>query len=267
MKPLAFVALILTSLYVSDTHTQAQETAGDRGLQIAQEAEARSSGFRDSDVNLTMILRNSNGDTAERSMRQRVLEVPDTGRGDWSLVTFAKPRDIAGTAFLTYTNILEPDDQWLFLPALRRVKRISSANKSGPFVGSEFAYEDLASTEIAKFSHTWLRDETCGDLECHVIERLPRYENSGYTRQVVWYDTIELREIRIDYYDRKNELLKTLNLFEFHQYLDRYWRAHRLEMINHQTGKSTTLSVNRDYAIKTGLADNIFMPGALPRLR
>ena len=89
---------------------------------------------------------------------------------------------MAGTALLSHTKILAADDQWLFLPALQLVKRISSANKSGPFVGSEFAYEDLASQELDKYDYRFLGEQPCGDLTCYVVERVPAYENSGYTK-------------------------------------------------------------------------------------
>ena len=83
-----------------------------------------------------MVLRNRNGDESVGKLRRQALEVDEPGLGDRSLITFDAPRDVAGTSLLSHTKILDPDDQWLFLPALKRVKRISSANKSGPFVGS-----------------------------------------------------------------------------------------------------------------------------------
>ena len=126
-----------------------------------------------------MTLRNKHGETSSRDLSLRTLEVNKPGLGDRSLTVFHKPRDIEGTAFLSHTKILDPDDQWLFLPALKRVKRISSRNKSGPFVGSEFAYEDLVSQEVERYTYKWLRDEACGALTCHVTERYPVYAHSG----------------------------------------------------------------------------------------
>ncbi len=95
------------------------------------------------------------------------------------------------------------------LPALKRVKRISSRNKSGPFMGSEFAFEDLGSQEVAKYTYKWLHDEEYNSLDCFVLERRPAYEHSGYTRQEVWVDKAEYRIQKVKYYDRKNSLLKT----------------------------------------------------------
>ncbi len=146
------------------------------------------------------------------------------------------------------------------------MKRISSANNSGPFMGSEFSYEDLLSFAVARYTYNWLRDEACGKLKCFVMEEFPVYRNSGYTRLVVWIDQAEYRVMRVDYYDRKKSLLKTLIYSGHKQYLGKFWRAQRMEMKNHQTGKSTVLNFT-DYAFKTGLNKNLFTTGRLKRIR
>lgn len=244
----------------------ASETAEEKGRWIAEQTDARDLGWGDSAVQLTMTLRNREGESAVRKLSLASLEVADPKLGDRSLTLFAEPRDIEGTAFLSHTRILDPDDQWLYLPALKRVKRISSQNKSGPFVGSEFAYEDLVSQEVERYTYKYLRDEPCGQLTCYVTERYPVYEHSGYTRQVVWVDHADFQPRKIEFYDRKSELLKTLQLLEYRQYLGTYWRAHRLEMENRQTGKSTTLTFS-DYGFKVGLGAGDFEKGRLERLR
>ena len=242
------------------------ETPEEKGLAIIQEADRRDLGFGDSTSVLKMILANRQGETSERELRIRVLEVPDPNEGDWSLVIFDTPRDVRGTAFLTYTHITEPDDQWLYLPSLKRVKRISSKNKSGPFMGSEFAYEDMASQEVGKYTYKYLRDETINGVDCFVIERYPAYKHSGYTRQVGWINKAEYRPEKIVFYDRKNSLLKTLVYSGYNKYLDQFWRADVLTMENHQTGKSTVLSWN-DYQFKTGLEDKDFSRNSLKRAK
>ena len=100
----------------------------------------------------------------------------------------------------------------LYLPALKRVKRISSSNRSGSFMGSEFAYEDMSAQEVERFTYRYLRDEPCGDLTCTVSERIPVDRKSGYRRQLVWHDRDELRVRKVEYYDRKDAHLKTLTL-------------------------------------------------------
>jgi len=255
-----FTALLIAVLPLS----VAAESAEEKGLAIVQEADKRDLGWVDSKAELKMILRNKQGQESERSIRINNLEVH--GDGHKSLSVFDSPKDIKGTTFLSYTHSTTPDEQWLYLPALKRVKRIASANKSGPFVGSEFAFEDLASQEVDKYTYKWLRDEPLDGRDCFVIEAYPVYENSGYTRQVVWIDKEMHRAIRIDYFDRKNAPLKTLIASEWSQYLDQYWRPGTMNMVNHQTGKSTQLSWN-NYQFKTGLDDRDFDRNTLKRTR
>ncbi len=240
------------------------ETPEEKGMTIAVAADKRDTGFIDQVADMIMILRNRKGQESTRYIRTRTLEVE--GDGDKFLSIFDKPADVKNTAMLTYSHGLKPDDQWLYLPALKRVKRINSRNKSGPFMGSEFAFEDLGSQEVEKYSYKYLRDEPCGEWECYVIERYPEYEYSGYTRQVGWIDKAEYRTVKVEFYDRKDALLKTLTYSGYQEYLDYYWRPNEMFMQNHQTGKSTLLKWS-NYQFKTAVADRDFNPNALPRLR
>ena len=240
------------------------ETAEEKGLAIAVEADKRDEGFGDSTANMTMELRNKQGDSSIRYIRIKTLEI--IGDGDKSMSIFDEPADVKGTAFLTFSHAVKPDEQWLYLPALKRVKRINSKNKSGPFMGSEFAYEDIASQEVEKYTYKYLRDETLDGVDCFVVERYPAYAHSGYTRQVVWINKAEYRPEKVVFYDRKNTLLKTLTYDGYRQYLDKFWRADDMFMENHQTGKSTKLTWS-DYQFKTGLKDRDFNKNSLKRAR
>ena len=235
-----------------------------RGLEIATEADRRDTGFVDSTAQMVMELKNKQGQSSSRQVRSKILEV--TGDGDKSLSIFDTPKDIKGTASLNYSHSLKPDEQWLYLPALKRVKRISSKNKSGPFMGSEFAYEDISSQEIEKYTYKYIKDETLNGINCFVVERYPAYKHSGYTRQVAWINKQEYRAEKIDFYDRKNTLLKTLTYTGYQQYLQKFWRADVMHMVNHQTGKSTTLSWS-NYQFKTGLTDKDFNRNSLKRAK
>ncbi|MCR4346083.1 MAG: outer membrane lipoprotein-sorting protein [Sulfuricaulis sp.] len=240
------------------------ETPEEKGLAIAREADRRDAGFGDLTAHMEMILRNRQGEESVRRLRISTLEVK--GDGDKGLSVFDEPADVKGTALLTFTHKVGEDDQWLFLPALKRVKRIASANKSGPFMGSEFAYEDVASQEVEKYSYKYLRDETHEGKPCFVIERTPVDKHSGYTRQQVWIDQAEYRPWKIDFYDRKDSLLKTLVWRGYRQYLGKYWRADEMFMQNHQNGKSTLLKW-RDYKFRAGLKDADFNESSLKRAR
>lgn len=240
------------------------ETPEEKGLAIAREADRLDTGWVDHSADLEMILSNKRGQESTRALRITTKEVK--GDGDKSLTIFGTPRDIKGTAFLSYTHALKPDDQWLYLPALKRVKRIASANKSGPFVGSEFAYEDLTSQEVAKYQYKWLRDEPYNGRQAFVVEQYPAYEHSGYTRRVVWIDQAIYQPLKIDFFDRKDALLKTLTFLDYQLYLDRYWRPDRMDMVNHLTGKRTVL-LWKNYRFRRGLSDRAFDRNSLKRAR
>jgi len=259
---LATVALLASSVFIN---TAFAETPAEKGLRIANEADASDAGFADFTANMVMTLKNRAGKTSKRIIRIKTLEGKNDG--DKSLSLFDQPADVKGTAMLTFSHGLKADDQWLYLPALKRVKRINSRNKSGPFMGSEFAFEDISSQEVEKYKYNYLREEACGEgnkWKCHVIERVPAYKYSGYTKQVAWIDTKEYRPTKIMFYDRKNALLKTLVQTGHKEYAAKHWRPALMNMQNHQSGKSTTLQYT-NYKFKTGLSQRDFNKKSLAR--
>ena len=255
---------IITAGLLFSGHSAIAQTPEEKGLEIAQKTKNRDLGWGDSKSTLKMILRNAAGQESVREIRTKTLEVDNDG--DKSLNIFDHPRDVKGTAFLSFSHPVGADDQWLYLPALKRVKRIASRNKSGPFMGSEFAYEDLASFEVEKYTYKFLREEPCDGGTCFVVEQYPVDKYSGYTRQVAWIDNQEYRNWKTEFYDRRNSLLKTLTVTGYKQYLDKYWRATGMKMINHQSKKETELAWN-DYEFKTGLTDADFNQNTLKRAK
>ncbi len=254
---------LLASLTLLPLELPAQ-TPEEKGLAIAMEADKRDTGWGDIKTELFMVLRNRQGQESKRRMRSKILEVD--GDGDKSLIVFDHPRDIKNTAFLSYTHALKADDQWLYLPALKRVKRISSNNKSGPFMGSEFAYEDISSQEVEKYTYKFIKDDKVNGRDAFVIERYPVYKHSGYTRTVVWVDKEMYQALKTVFYDRKDSLLKELVLNDYKQYLGKYWRPSKMTMVNKQNGKSTDLEY-KGYEFNTGLKDSDFNRNTLKRTR
>lgn len=261
-KLLSFLLLLPSFVFAQDVALPGDPA--EKGLEIAREADRRDTGWLNQTANMTMVLKNRTGKESSRAMRLKTLEVD--GDGDKSLTIFDEPRDVEGTAFLSYTHALVADEQWLYLPALKRVKRISSSNKSGPFMGSEFAYEDISSQEVEKYSYLWLRDELLDGRDTYVIERIPQYEHSGYTKQIVWIDKEMFQPLKVEFYDRKQALLKTLIADDYQQYLDQYWRTSRMHMVNHLTGKETTLTWT-GYQFQTDLNERDFDQNSLQRAR
>jgi hypothetical protein len=236
-----------------------------QGLAIFLEKDRRESGYVDLRVGLEMILRDRSGTESRRELAISQLEMPDAG--DRLLVVFDTPKPIRGTALLSYSYPDAPDDQWLYLPAQRRVKKIASRNKSGPFLSSEFAFEDLTLQDVAKFRYRLLGQETCATGSCFRVERSPLDEFSGYSRQEVLLDQDTLRVERIDYYDRHGRPLKVLVNDEWQLHQERFWKPHRMFMENLQTGKTTELFW-RDYTFDNGLLpERDFSTNSLMRAR
>ncbi len=262
MRFVSILFLLFPFFVVADSLAQSPE---EKGLAIAKKADARDNGFADFTADMEMILRNRHGQESIRKIRIRTLEVKDDG--DKSLTIFDSPRDVKGTALLTFTHKVGDDDQWLYLPALKRVKRIASRNKSGSFMGSEFAYEDIASQEVEKYTYKYLEDVVYEGHDCTRVESYPvDAANSGYTRMVSWRDKDEYRLWKVEYYDRKSSHLKTLTFDQYNKYLDRYWRPHLMHMVNHQNGKSTELRWH-NFKFATGLKDSDFNKNSLKRVK
>ncbi|MBL4802025.1 MAG: outer membrane lipoprotein-sorting protein [Emcibacter sp.] len=253
-------SLLIVSSFILDVALA--ETPEEKGHAIAEEAKQRDAGFQDTVAVLDMILSNRQGKKSHRKLKIKTFEVLDNSVGDKSLVIFDSPRDVKGTAFLTHSKILDPDDQWIYLPALGRIKRISSSNKSGPFMGSEFSYEDMSSREVGKYHYKWLRDEPCGALTCFVVESYPQYSKSGYTKLTSWIDTQDYRTMKTEFYNRRGALFKVLKFSDYKIYLNKYWRPGKLFMENIMTGKKTWLIWSR-FDFRTGLKENDFSRGRL----
>jgi len=265
MKQLSTTAVfLLAALLQAVSASAVAMTPEERGLQLAQQVDARNNGFGDSIVDLTMTLKNEAGDTTVRTLSMKRLEVANDG--DRTITLFDSPRDVKGTALLTWSHTLDDDEQWLYLPSISRVKRISSKNKSGPFMGSEYAFEDLSSPEVDKFTYYYLKEDTLNGVDVHVSQRTPTYRNSGYSRQVVWIDRANLNMLKTEYYDRGNNLLKTLVASEHRQYPNGQWRAHKFVMTNHQNNKESTLTW-QNYTFNNRLAASQFTKNRIKRAR
>jgi len=260
-KPI--LKLMVLTIIVSPSALYAQSSQ-ERGLEIAKKIKARDIGWGNSQSEMVMTLRNSKGREVVRKMRNKSLEVE--GDGDKILTIFDTPLDVKGTSFLSFSHIDNDDDQWIFLPAIKRVKRIASRNKSGPFLGSEFSFEDLSSFEIEKFSFNYLRDEIVDGQAMVLIEMDAVDDYSGYSRTIAWVDIKHYRTHKLEYYDRRDTHLKTLSISGYKLYKDKYWRASRQSMVNHKTGKSTDIEI-KNLEFDVGLSDADFNERRLNRVR
>ncbi|QKF82727.1 outer membrane lipoprotein-sorting protein [Halarcobacter ebronensis] len=217
-------------------------------FEIATKVKENSDGYGSSKSMMEMLLIDQAKNESSRVMESFSLENTkhDDDNGDKSLMEFQTPLDVKGTKFLTHEKIDKNNNQWLYLPALKRIKRITSKNKSGSFMGSEFSYEDISSREPNKYDYSKNFEEVALDgIECYKYERYPKDQDSGYTKQEVWVDKDRFIVLKIDFYDRKKELLKTAT-YSGYKKIGKTYRVSNIFMQNHQNFKSTKLNYLKD---------------------
>jgi len=204
-------------------------------IELAKKYDKLTSGFKSSIANMSMILINEANQKIERKLIIKTLE--DKNDEDKTLLIFLSPADIKNTKLLTYNHLHKSDSQWIYLPALKRIKRISSSNKSGSFMGSEFSYEDIANNNYKKYNYNGTLKQ---QNNFFITTRIPKDKNSGYSKQIVYQDKESFLVKKIEYFDRKHELLK-IALFDKFEKIKGIWSIKQITMSNIQTGKKTIL--------------------------
>ena len=223
--------------------------------EVAKKSEDVMSGFKDSIAQMQMTLINAAGQKKTRTMKMQVLEGEVE---DKSLMEFLTPADVKGTKFLSYEHVDKDDDQWLYLPALKRVKRIASKNKSGSFMGSEFSYEDLSAFNVKKYIYEEgeAKSMTLDGRVIYKSSSKPLSKYSGYTKLISYIDAKTFLIQKIEYYDRKNELLK-VSTFDAYKKYGSLYRIGKITMKNLQNDKSTILVWSNE-TINNGLKEKDF---------
>jgi len=223
---------------VPKTPSFSQADAVKKGAAIARHAENYDSGWVDFYSKAKMSLYDARGDKVTRQVIQAILE---GRRGDKSMVRFMAPADIRGVSALTHEKVGGTDDNWLYLPASRRVRRISGANRTGSFQGTEFTYEDLSALSVERYKWKFLKSDKVHGAAVHVVEAKPNYRDTGYSKLIAFINKKNFRPEKIDYYDKAGRKLKTLENSKFQQFHGRFWRPMKQEMSNHQTKKRTVI--------------------------
>lgn len=217
----------------------------------------------------TMILVNDKGQTRERKNSTFSVLQPN-GIDSKLLVKFSTPTDIKGTAFLQVEHIDGDDDEWIYLPALGKSRRLVANNKKDSFVGSDFSYGDLSLPKVDLFDHRLTGSATLDGQDCYIIESIPKSDSTkadlGFSRKVTWLRKDNFLEVKVEYYDLSNRLLKT-QLISNPKLLEpdtQRWIALHREMQNQQTGHRTVLNFDR---VESGVAvaDDMFTTRYLER--
>lgn len=249
------MVLLLALLFAFPIQAQTLSEQQTQGLALAKALKESNSGWHDSQSTLEMQLYNAKGEATIHRLNVKSLE--GNNGEDKNLMVFDAPKDVKGTAFLSYSHLDALDEQWIYLPALKRVKRIASRTKSGSFMGSELSYEDLASFSLEKYQFRYLDDKPCGQLQCALLEAIPQDVYSGYSRVIFWLDSEFKRPQKVEYFDSKGKLLKIMTVQRYLLLQDKHWRAEQAEIHNMQTEKKTVL-IWQNIRLNTGLSEADF---------
>ena len=211
---------------------------------------------------LTMTLINSRGKERVREIKQYIK---DFGTVEKKIMFFLKPADVKNTSFMnwSYADETKNDDQWIYLPALKKVKRISSDSSGDYFMGSDFTYDDLGDRKVGDDTHTLLRTETMDGHECYVIESVTKDEDYMYSKTITWVVKDRWYGLKKEFYDEDGDFLKSLKLLNVEQ-INGFWIITGTEMKNEQKDHVTRMEF-KGVKIDAGIKDSNFSERMMKR--
>ncbi len=254
-KLLVAIILLLIPVAANADHSLAKEQLS--GLDIVRKWDNRPEG-KDISTKATFTLVNKRGQERIRRTRRYLIDMEGKkGFDEKSIIFFDKPTDVKGTSLLnwSYTDVGKDDDQWLYLPALRKIKRIASSDKEKAFMGSDLTFDDMGDRNVEEDIHKLVKVEEFNGKPCYVIEMVPKEKGYMYSKKIIWIDKKEFTDYRTDFYDRKGRFLKrqVINWTK----VDGIWVVKKMEVKNDQTGHSTVIEVS-DIKLNKGLKDGLF---------
>ena len=253
---------------LTDAELAAKSSPADKAQAVLADLGKKNGGYRDMRSDVEMSIKDASGSEVKRHFHIDVLEKQAQDDGDRSLLTFDSPADVKGTALLSHAQPGGDDEQWVYLPSSKRVKRIAqtASSKSGAFMGSEFTYEDLTGADARRYDWTFLGTESCNGVTCAKLQATPRDGNSAYARRIVSIEIGQSRVQSVDFFDKGGALLKSLRDDNYTQVPgaagSSYWRASSWTMDNKQTHRTTVLSFS-GMKVGTGLSAGDFSSAKL----
>ena len=256
-KTLAFFcAALLSALAFAEEPT---------GYDIARLADSVDEG-KTSSYTATMTLTNKKGAVRTREVTMRTKDYGDTKK---SVVVFTVPKDVAGVAYLMFdydekADGTKPDsDSWLYMPAMKKVRRISGSTRQDDFMGTDFTYEDMGDRGLSKDIFTLLGSESVDGVDCWKVECTAKNKSEKNPRRIIWWRKDNYLTQRAEFYDKQNTLQRELVCSDITQ-IDGIWTTGKMFIKNVQTGHSTLLEMkNVQYNLE--LSDNQFTVAAIER--
>jgi outer membrane lipoprotein-sorting protein len=218
--------------------------------------------YADSTSDTTMTLTNKSG-------QQRVRKTFGTSKLDANgidnkrMTRFLEPTDVKGTVSLLVEHSDKDDDIWIYLPSVKKVRRLISSNKKDSFVGTDFSYGDVIGHKVKEWNHTLVKEEDIDGKTCYVIESTPKdatvKTNTGYSKRVGWIQKDNFVTVKAIAYDEAGELLKEAKYSHWKEVdtVKHKWQAGILEAKNLQTGHSTVITIDQ-FKVNNGVKDDFF---------
>ena len=228
------------------------------GKEIMQKVDKREKAASDS-FTMRMTLTNAGG---KKRVREVTAYSKDYGSEKKTVMVFILPADVKGVGYLSfsYDDAAKNDDRWLYIPALKKAKRISGSSSQDYFMGTDFTYDDISGHKIDDYTYTLLAEETVDGKNCWKIESVP-VKKSMYSKYISWIDRESLVQVKAEFYDEQGTLLKVLIVSGIEK-KDGFWTADKMEMNNLQK-KHTTLIETLKHEFNKNISDSYFRVSSL----
>lgn len=255
MKRLVFLSLLFTlAAFVS-----AQSLTGRQIMELSDQVpEPETSSYT-----ATMTLTGKNG---KNRIRQVSMKSKDYGDVEKTLIVFTSPKDVAGVAYLTfdYDDSSKDSDSWLYMPAMKKVRRIAGSSKGDDFMGTDFTYEDIGDDrKLDDYTYKLLGEEKVEGIDCFMVECIAKDSSKKNPRCIMWIGKENFMLYHAEFFDKRNEKQRDLTCSKV-EMVDGYWTVKKMLMKNVQTGHSTLLEM-QDIKFGLDLSDTTFTQSALER--
>lgn len=251
------VAVLLLGLMILSPWNRAHAMSGRDIMEMVDQAPDGDD--RKSQIEMTLINRRG-----KKRVRLMVSFSKDYGKDTKQLMAFKRPMDVKGTSFLSweYDDPEREDDKWLYMPALRKVRRISGDSKNDYFMGSDFTYDDMGDRNVDEDRHTLLGEETLAGHACWKIQSEPVKKDTAYDRRILWVRQDALKTVKAEYLDAQG-LIKTFTADDL-RLVQGFWTIGKMTMENHRENH-TTVMITSDVEYDTGVSDNFFSVNTISR--
>ena len=218
--------------------------------------------YADSTSETTMTLTNKSGQQRVRKTFG-TTKLDTNGLDNKRMTRFLEPTDVKGTVSLLVEHSDKDDDIWIYLPSVKKVRRLISSNKKDSFVGTDFSYGDVIGHKVKEWNHTIVKEEDVDGKPCYVIESTPKdatvKTNTGYSKRIGWIQKDNFVTVKAVSYDEAGELLKEAKYSHWKEVdtVKHKWQAGILEAKNLQTGHSTVITIDQ-FKVNNGVKDDFF---------